>query len=143
MSNLGKKRLDAVLAIASYAIAGSAAAAAPTPGGEVPKQLVLTASDILMYMSIWKSYFEEDLSHKELLDMLAELGLVTVAAAGTAYIVAKGSSALLKEVTNWLGPVGWGVSVAISGSLTGMFGAAWAVYCDRIYAERESQSRTV
>lgn len=139
MSSLGKKRLEAALAIASYAVGSGAASAAPTPGVEIPKQLILTASDILMYTNIWKIYFEEDLSSKGVLEMLAEVGLVTVAATGTAYIVAKGSTALLNEITDWLGPMGWGVSAAISSSLTGMFGSMWALYCDRLYSQKESQ----
>ncbi|MEC4815408.1 MAG: hypothetical protein SAK29_19335 [Scytonema sp. PMC 1069.18] len=140
MNSLGKKRLDAVLAIATYAVGSGTASAAPTPGIELPKQLILTASDIFMYTSIWKIYFEEDLSRKSLIDMLAELGLVTVAATGTAYIVSKGTSAVLHEITDWLGPVGWGVSAAIASSLTGLFGTLWTLYCDHLYSEKESQA---
>ena len=139
MSSLGKKRLEAALAIASYAVGSGAASAAPTPGVEIPKQLILTASDILMYTNIWKIYFEEDLSSKGVLEMLAEVGIVVVAATGTAYIVAKGTTALLNEITDWLGPMGWAVSAAISSSLTGMFGSMWALYCDRLYSQKESQ----
>ncbi len=139
MSSLGKKRLETALAIATYAVGSGSASAAPTPGVEIPKQLILTASDILMYTSIWKIYFEEDLSSKGVLEMLAEVGLVTVAATGTAYIVAKGSTAILNEITDWLGPMGWGVSAAISSSLTGLFGTMWALYCDRLYSQKESQ----
>jgi len=140
VSSLGKKRLEVALAIASYAVGGGTAAAVPTPCMEVPKQIVLTASDIAMYTTIWKLYFEEDLLHKGLLEMLAEVGLVTVAATGTAYIVAKGSTAILNEITDWAGPMGWGVSAAIAGSLTGLFGALWALYCDRLYSERKLKS---
>jgi hypothetical protein len=92
-----------------------------------------------MYAQIWKIYFQEELSRKELMAMLTELGLITVAAAGTAYIVAKGSTAILNEITDWIGPAGWGISAAIAGSLTGLFGAAWAMYCDRLYCERHAQ----
>lgn len=139
MSSLGKKRLEAVLAIATYAVGSGTASAAPTPGVEIPKQVILTASDILMYTAIWKIYFEEDLSSKGIMDMLAELGLVTVAATGTAYLVAKGSTAILHEITDWLGPVGWGVSAAIASSLTGVFGTAWALYCDHLYLQKQTQ----
>jgi hypothetical protein len=137
VSNLGKKRLEAGLAIAGYAVGSGTAAAAPTPGVELPKQLVLTASDVLMYTTIWKIYFEEDLTRKALLEMLAEIGLVTVAATGTAYIVSKVSSAILCEISDWFGPMGWGVSAAITTSLTGIFGAAWALYCDYLYAQKQ------
>ena len=140
MSDFGKKRLEAVLAIATYSIGSGTASAAPTPGGEIPRQLILTASDVLMYISIWRIYFQEDLSRQGLLDILAELGLVTVSATGTAYIVSKASTAILKEITNWTGPLGWGVTAAIAGSLSGLFGVVWALYCDRLASERQPQS---
>lgn len=135
MNSLGKKRVEAVLAILGYAAGGGTVTAAPTPCAEIPKQIVLTASDILMYTTIWKIYFEEDLARKQLMEMLVELGLVTVVAAGAAYIVAKGSTAILSEITDWVGPVGWSASAVVSGSLTGLFGAAWALYCDNLYCQ--------
>ncbi|MBW4565072.1 MAG: hypothetical protein KME32_29050 [Mojavia pulchra JT2-VF2] len=139
MSNQDKKRLEAALAIATYTVSSGTASAAPTPGGEIPKQVLLTASDVLMYTSIWKIYFQEDLSSKQLVDILAELGLVTIAATGTAYVVSKISTAILKEITNWTGPLGWGVIAAIAGSLSGLFGVAWAIYCDNLYSQKQPQ----
>lgn len=139
MSSLGKRRLEAVLAIATYAVGSGTASATPTPGIEVPKQIVLTASDIAMYTTIWKIYFHEDLSSQGILDMLAQLGLVTLAATGTAYIVAKTTTAIVNEITDWIGPMGWGVKAAIAGSLSGLFGVTWALYCDHIYSQRQPQ----
>ncbi|GAX34451.1 hypothetical protein [Nodularia sp. NIES-3585] len=139
MSNFGNKRLEAVLAIATYSIGSGTASAAPAPGGEIPRQLILTASDILMYVSIWKIYFHEDLSAQGLVEILVQLGLVTVSATGTAYIVSKTSTAILKEITNWTGPLGWGVTAAIAGSLSGLFGVVWAFYCDRLASEGKPQ----
>ncbi|MDZ8081554.1 MAG: hypothetical protein RMY36_029340 [Nostoc sp. SerVER01] len=140
MSNLGKKRLEAGLAIATYSIGNGTASAAPTPGVELPKQIVLTASDVAMYTTIWKIYFHEDLSSKGILEMLAELGLVTLAATGTAYIVSKTTTAIACEIADWLGPVGWGIAAVIATSITGLFASTWAVYCDRLYSQREPQS---
>lgn len=137
METLGKKRIESVLAIITYAIGSGTALVAPTPGGEIPKQLILTASDILMYTSIWKIYFEEDLSSKDLIEILAELGLVTLGATGTAYVVSKATTAILKEIANWTGPLGWGFTAAIAGSLSGLFGAIWAVYCDHLYSQKK------
>lgn len=139
MSSLDKRRLEAVLAIATYAVGSGTASATPTPGIEVPKQIVLTASDIAMYTTIWKIYFHEDLSSQGILDILAQLGLVTLAATGTAYIVAKTTTAVVSEITDWIGPMGWGVKAAIAGSLSGLFGATWALYCDHLYSQREPQ----
>jgi len=123
------------LAIAGYAIGGGTAAAQPLR--RVPKQIVLTASDIAMYTTIWKIYFGRIYSTRT--SRNTEVGLVTVAATGAAYIVTKGSTAILNEITNWAGPVGWGISAVISGSLTGLFGAVWALYCDNLYSQREIQ----
>jgi hypothetical protein len=133
----GKKRIEAVLAIAGYAASGGAVSALPSPGVEVPKQFVLTAADIGMYTAIWKIYFEEDLSHKNLVEILVELGIVTIGAVGTAYIVAKVSTAILSEINDWFGPVGWGFKAAIAGTLSGLFGLAWTLYCDRLYSQKE------
>ena len=137
MNLQGKKRIEAVLAIAGYAASGGAVSALPSPGVEVPKQFALTAADIGMYTLIWKIYFEEELSHKNLLEILAELGMVTIGAIGTAYIVGKVSTAILSEINDWLGPVGWGVKAAIAGSLSSLFGLAWMLYCDRLYSQKE------
>lgn len=140
VNTLGKKRLEVVLAIVGCAAGGGAAGATPTPCVEVPKQLMLTAADILMYTSIWAIYFEEELSHKALMEMLVEMGLVSVAAMGTAYAVARASTALVCEVTDWLGPLGWGASALLSGSLAGLSGVAWALYCDRCYQNNGSKA---
>ncbi|MBD2253779.1 hypothetical protein [Nostoc parmelioides] len=137
MGKLDKKRIETVLFITTSSISGATTSAIPSPGGEIPKQFILTASDILMYTSIWKIYFEEDLSSKSLSEILVDLGLVTVGAIGTAYIVGKASTAIIKEITNWTGPLGWGVTAAIAGSLSGIFGVAWALHCDRLYSQKK------
>jgi hypothetical protein len=140
MNDLGKKRLEAAWTIAGYATGGGAVSMAATPGVEVPKQVLLAVSDVLMYGTIWKIYFEEDLAQKELLEILAELGLVTVTATGAAYLVAEATAAIAREISNWLGPSGWGVSAIIASSLTATIGALWALHCDQLYQERQAQA---
>jgi hypothetical protein len=137
MSNLGKKRLEVALTVATYAIGGGTASVVPTPGVEIPKQLLLTTADVLMYANIWKIYFEEDLHTKGLLEIMAELGLVAVAATGAAYVAAKVSTAILKELTHWTGPIGWTITGVVASSLSGLFGVTWALYCDQLYSQRE------
>lgn len=136
MSNIGKKRLEALISLSRYAVGGGTVAAAPLPGGEIPKQIALTASDIFMYLSLWKIYFEEDLSEKELLDMLVELGSIAITAAGTAYVVAKSSTAILAEIANRFGLVGWGIAATVTGSLTAVCGLLWILYCDFLYQNK-------
>ncbi|BAZ17723.1 hypothetical protein NIES4071_96030 [Calothrix sp. NIES-4071] len=136
MSNLGKKRLEATSIIVTCALGNATVSVAPTPGVELPKQFLLTASDVLMYSRIWKTYFEEDLSSKSILEILTELGLVCAVGAGTGYVVSKASTAILKEIVNWTGPLGWGVTATVAGSVSGIFGAAWALYCDNTYQQK-------
>jgi hypothetical protein len=139
VSNLGKKRLDATSIIVTCALGNASVSVAPTPGVELPKQFLLTASDVLMYSRIWKTYFEEDLSSKSILEILGELGFVCAVGAGTGYVVSKATTAALKEIINWTGPLGWGVVATITGSLSAMFGAAWALYCDNTYQQKHPQ----
>ncbi|WP_197480117.1 MULTISPECIES: hypothetical protein [unclassified Anabaena] len=145
MSNINKKRLDAIFAIATYAVGSGAASAVPTPGAEIPKQVILTASDILMYVSIWKTYFQDDVSSQGIVKMLTQLGLVTVGVTGTAYVAGKATTAILKEINNWTGPLGWGVTAVIAGSFTGLFGVMWALYCDYLYSQKikSQESRVI
>jgi hypothetical protein len=63
--------------------------------------------------------------------------------AGTAYVVSKVSTATLKEISNWIGPIGWGVSATLAGSLSALFGVAWALYCDHICLQKEAQSKPI
>lgn len=77
------------------------------------------------------------LSNEGMLEILAEIGLITASAAGTTYIVSKVSTAIIKEITNWTGLLGWGVTDAIAISLSGLFVVAWALYCDYLYCQRE------
>ena len=139
MSDIGKKRVEAAWTIAGYATGGGAVSATVTPGVEVPKQLLLAVSDMFMYGTIWKIYFEDDLTQKELLEILAELGLVTVTATGAAYLVAEATSAIAREIADWLGPSGWWISGVIASTLTGTIGALWALHCDQLYQERQAR----
>lgn len=132
---IGKKRLEAILTISGYAAGDGAISALPSADGDFSKQIAITTSDILMYSSIWKVYFEETLTAQDLQAMLVELGLVTVAAAGTAYLVSQGTNFILRRIIGWLGPIGWWGTALVSGSLAGLFGMAWMAYCDRRFQD--------
>lgn len=140
MSNLGKKRLDTISTIVTCALGNASVSAAPTPGAELPKQFLLTAADVLMYSRIWKLYFEEELSNKSVVEMLTELGLVSAVGFGTGYVVSKVTTAVLKEITNWTGPLAWFVTATLAGSLSGLFGTAWALYCDNLYLQKHPEA---
>ncbi len=135
MSNLNHRRKKAALAILAAA-GGSGVVMAipiPIPSVEIPKQVFMTAANVAMYTVIWDIYFDEELSQKDIKSILLDLSLITLISAGTAYITAKGTTALISDITNWLGAIGWGVAGAIAGSATGLLGLAWTFYCDDLY----------
>lgn len=136
--NLNKKRKKAALAILAVAAGSGVVIAIPIPSGEIPKQVFMTVAAVAMYTVIWDIYFDEELSQKDIKSILVDLGLITLISAGTAYITAKGATALISDITNWLGAIGWGVVGIIAGSVTGLLGVAWASYCDDLY---RNQSR--
>lgn len=140
MNELKKKRMKAAMKIIPYAIGGSAATSIPIPGVAFTTEIVMTAADILMCMDIWHIYFEEDLSQKKLMHILQDLGLVAVAGVGTAYIFSKVTTAVVNEIATFFGPIGWGVAPVISGSVTGIFGAFWIMYCEGLYRNECSQA---
>lgn len=128
--NLNKKRKKAALAILAVAAGSGVVIAIPISSGEIPKQVFMTVAAVAMYTVIWDIYFDEELSQKDIKSILVDLGLITLISAGTAYITAKGATALISDITNWLGAIGWGVVGIIAGSVTGLLGVAWASYCD-------------
>jgi hypothetical protein len=133
---LNEKRLDAALIILGAAGIGGFATFTPTPTVEVPKQVVLGFADITMCLMIWKTYFKEELSEKELLGMMGGAGLIALAAGGAGYVIAKGASGLLHEVLNAAILPGWIISGLVAASGTAVLGAAWVWFCDKKYQER-------
>lgn len=133
---LNGKRIEAMLCILGAAGVGGFTTFAPTPTIEVPKQVVLGFADIAMCLLIWKIYFKEKLSEKELLEAMGNAGLIALAAGGTGYVIAKGASGLLHEVLNAGILPGWIISGAIAASGTALLGAAWMWVCDQQYQKR-------
>ena len=133
MSNLNLRRKKAALAILAAVGGSGVVMAIPMPSVEIPKQVFMTAANVAMYTMIWDIYFDEELSQKNVKSILLDLSLITLISAGTAYVTAKGTTALISDITNWLGAMGWGVAGAIAGSATGFLGLTWTFYCDDLY----------
>lgn len=133
---LNEKRLESALIILAASGVGGFATFAPTPTIEIPKQVVLGFADITMCLMIWKTYFKEELSEKDLLEMMGGASLIVLAAGGTGYVIAKGASGLLHEVLNAAILPGWLISGVVAASGTAVLGAAWIWFCDKKYQER-------
>lgn len=107
--------------------------ATPTSSIEIAKQAFMTVVDVAMFTVIWDIYFDEELSQKDIKSILLDLSLITLLSAGTAYVSAKGATALISQLTDWLGSIGWVVAGVVAGLATGLLGFAWACYCDDLY----------
>lgn len=133
MSSLRPKRNRVFLAILAAVSGSGVVTAAPTPDMEIPKQIFLTVADVAMCTVIWDIYFDEELSQKNIKSILLDLLLIAVISVVTALVTAKAITALISQITNWLGAIGWLVAGLIAGVATSLLGVAWAFYCDDLY----------
>ncbi len=133
MSSLHHKRKQVFIAILAAVFGTGVVTATPTPNLEISKQVFLTIANVAMCALVWNIYFDEELSKKDIISILFDLLVVTVISAFTAYITARGITALINDVTNWLGVMGWIVIGIIAGLATSLLGIAWASYCDDLY----------
>ena len=133
MSSLHHKRKQVSIAILAAVFGTGVVTATPTPNLEISKQVFLTIANVAMCALVWNIYFDEELSKKDILSILFDLLVVTVISAFTAYITAKGITALINDITNLLGIIGWAVIGIIAGLATSCLGIGWASYCDDLY----------
>ena len=133
MSSLHHKRKKVSIAILATVFGSGLVTATPTPNIEISKQVFLTIANVAMCALIWNIYFDEELSKKDILSILLDLLVVTVISAFTAYATAKGITALIDDITNRLGVIGWLVIGIIASSATSLLGVGWASYCDDLY----------
>lgn len=133
MSSLHHKRKKVFIAILAAVFGTGLVTATPTPNIEISKQIFLTIANVAMCALVWNIYFDEELSKKNVFSIFLDLLIVVVISAFTAYMTAKGITAIISDVTNWLGVIGWLVIGVIAGFLTSLLGVGWASYCDDLY----------
>lgn len=133
MSSLRQKRNRVFLVILATASGSGVVTAFPTPDIEIPKQIFLTVAYVAMCTIIWDIYFDEELSQKNVKSILLDLLFIAVISVVTALVTAKAIIALISQVTNWLGAIGWLVAGLIAGVATSLLGVGWAFYCDDLY----------
>jgi uncharacterized protein (DUF697 family) len=139
MSQIKHKRNKAAIAILAAAVGTGVVTLNPTPDLEIAKQVFITIADVAMCIMLWDIYFDEELSKKSIQSVLSELCLITLCSIFTAYILARGITALVHYLTHTLGAAGWGVSGILAGLMTGILGVGWTFYCDDWYRNSKSQ----
>jgi hypothetical protein len=125
------RRVATIATISSHALGTAGASAAPTSMLELPKQGVIAAADLNMCITIYAIWFDERLSKEEMLDLLLDVGMATVASGVIIYGGVKVTEGLLAEAMNLLGPLGWAVSAVITGTVTCTVGFTFWAWCER------------
>jgi hypothetical protein len=140
MSQVKQKRNKAAIAILAAAVGTGVVVLNPAPNLDLAKQVFITIADVAMCIMLWDIYFDEELSQKNLQSILSELCLITLSSIVTAYILAKGLTALMNVLVLLLGGLGWLISGIVAGITTGLLGMGWTFYCDDWYRSSKSQT---
>jgi hypothetical protein len=138
MSQIKHKRSKAAIAILAAVVGSGVVTANATPNIDLSKQLFITIANVAMCIILWDIYFDEELAKKNIGSVLSEFCIITLSSVVTAYILAKGTTALMNYVVQTLGSRGWGVTGILAGLLTGLLGLGWAFYCDDLYRNQKS-----
>jgi hypothetical protein len=129
-TEINKKRRKALWTLVAGAGSTGASVVIPTPGFEVPKQVVVATADLALLALIYGIYFDEDIEVDSVRKMLIEMSLVATAGGVAVYAGIKVTEGVIHEVLNWVPVVGWVAKGVITGSVTLTVGALWAWACD-------------
>jgi hypothetical protein len=125
-----EKRVKTAAAITTAALAMGGGSGTPTPMLELPKQAVIAVGDLALCVAIYAIWFDVRISTDAMRGLLLDAGIATVAAGTLVYGGVKVTEGLLAEGLNLLGPLGWGVKAAITGSVTGVVGITFWMLCE-------------
>lgn len=123
-------RVKTLLVIAGAALSNSTASAAPTVGAEVPKQGIIAVADLAMCTAIYGIWFEQRITPDELREILLDAEMATVTGGILVYGGVKLTEGLLAEALNLLGPHAWGISGAITVTVTSLVGLTFWRCCE-------------
>lgn len=132
MEKLSQKRKRVIYIILIVTIINILVTAAPLIDILI-KKLSLTFTNVVMFIMVWDTYFDEQLSQKEILSILQDLFAVTCLSVITTFILSLGITIAIDKLIAILGSIGWIVAGAISGVVTTILGIIWASYCDDLY----------
>ncbi|GJQ24648.1 hypothetical protein BIY37_04545 [Candidatus Brocadia sapporoensis] len=134
--SLWKKRRKTLLKIAEFSAGNIVVGGVPKPGAEIPSQIALIATDIVMCTIIYEEYFSERISEHSILEILGKSGILLVVAGGGGYMIAKSATGLIAEVNNFFGPMGWITSGILAAGGTALLGLVWMTVVDWAYRKQ-------
>ena len=133
MSNLNQTRKRVFLVILATATGNVLVTANPSSNIESSKYIFLTLTNVMMFIFVWDSYFDEKLSQKSAKLILLDLLNITLISAVTTLVIFKGITKTIDYLTMTFGLNGWIIAGAIAGLTTTVMGIAWSLYCDDFY----------
>lgn len=133
MSELNKKRKRVFITILAAVLGNALVMAAPSLNVESIKSLFLTFVNVVMFIIVWDTYFDEQLSKKSIISILQDLLAITCISLITAFIVAQGIIKVINSLLLTMGSLSWLIAGISAGLATITLGLVWAFYCDDYY----------
>lgn len=133
MSNLNHKRKRVFIAVLVAVIGNTIVTATPSLNIETSKNIFLTFANVVMFIIVWDTYFDEQLAQKSIVPILQDLLAITCISLITTFIISKGIIKIIDNLITILGSRGWLIGGIIAGLATSILGLIWALYCDDLY----------
>ncbi len=133
MSNLNHKRKRVFIAVLVAVIGNTIVTATPSLNIETSKNIFLTFANVVMFIIVWDTYFDEQLAQKSIVSILQDLLAITCISLITTFIISKGITKIIDNLITILGSRGWFIGGIIAGFTTSILGLIWALYCDDLY----------
>jgi hypothetical protein len=131
--DLEKMRYDSLMKITRTMGGAALSGAVPTPTLELAKQLGISIADAWMCFDIYKTYFDKDLSKRELSKMLQTTGVIVLGGGLAGYVGIRLAQALLSEILEQI-PIANSIITGIAfGGSTFIIGLAWLAIVEQSY----------
>lgn len=137
MRELSKKRKRVIYIVLIVTIVNMLVTAAPLIDITI-KKLSLTFANVVMFILVWDTYFDEQLSQKNVFSILQDLFAITCLSLITTFILALGITFAIERLIALLGYWGWFLAGTLAGAMTAILGLIWASYCDDLYRNSPS-----
>lgn len=133
MSKLNNKRKRVLIVVLAAVIGNTIVKSTPALNIENSKNIFFTFSNIVMFLMVWDTYFDEKLTQKGFKSFLQDLLTITLVSLFTTFIISKVITQNTNNLLTVLGSLGWLITGLIAGGVTGILGIGWALYCDDHY----------
>lgn len=133
MSKLNNKRKRVLIVVLAAVIGNAIVKSTPTLNIENSKNIFFTFSNIVMFLMVWDTYFDEKMTQKGFKSFFQDLLSITLVSLFTTFIISKVITQNINNLLTVLGSLGWLITGLIAGGVTGILGIGWALYCDDHY----------